>query len=334
METKMKKAISKILIIGLVLFSLSQPELTADAQSYSDIVNAYKLGVNLGFASFQLQAGEPAFGYARDALTLAKTAAESLKHNVPQLNPTTLEKITSQFTYGASANWGKVISDTIPVIVNLRGEYSGVLQQASKPLGAAYELGLDLSIAEAQATVGEPARGIVRSSLQNALSPAQGLGLPASELNGIIQQIDQGAPLDGIYGQITSLRGKYLGFCLAYKPVGSNTQPQVSFDALLAPDRDLANRGCRRNGVGYYACPTLIGYEACEVYRKSGKAKACSTTAEVVKQQAMDKDLFSVGCNRFLGRPDEFVCKTKKAVVACEAYRQKGQAKKCLLITQ
>ena len=44
----------------------------------------------------------------------------------------------------------------------------------------------------------------------------------------------------------------------------------------------------------------------------------------------MDRDLFSAGCNRFLNRPDEFTCKTPKALEACYIYLVKKQIKKCM----
>jgi hypothetical protein len=70
---------------------------------------------------------------------------------------------------------------------------------------------LDIAIAEGQATAGEDARGIVRSSLVNARSPAIALGVPRYELNKIIAQIDQGAAIADIYNQVAYLRGKYQG---------------------------------------------------------------------------------------------------------------------------
>ena len=97
------------------------------------------------------------------------------------------------------------------------------------------------------------------------------------------------------------------------------------------PDADLLRRGCTRPGLGSYNCPTIGGYEACEVYRKSGKVQACSTSADKQAQAAMDKDLFSVGCSRFLGRPDEFLCKTQKGLDLCETYYKNGKLKKCML---
>lgn len=108
----------------------------------------------------------------------------------------------------------------------------------------------------------------------------------------------------------------------------SNSAPRPNADT------DLLNRGCTRTGVGSYHCPTVGAYEACEAYKKSGKAQACATTADLSKQAAMDKELFSLGCTRLLGRPDEFLCKTQKSFDACEGYRKNGRTKRCLMAKQ
>jgi hypothetical protein len=101
------------------------------------------------------------------------------------------------------------------------------------------------------------------------------------------------------------------------------------------PDTYLLNRGCTRTGVGAYDCPTVGGYEACEVYRKDGRAKACTTPRKgLLQQAAKDKELFSLGCTRLLGRPDEYICKTQKSLDACETYRTNGKLKKCVMAKQ
>ena len=99
----------------------------------------------------------------------------------------------------------------------------------------------------------------------------------------------------------------------------------------LDPDADLLRRGCTRPGPGAYDCPTIGGYEACEIYRAQGKVKGpCSTPANLKIQASMEKLLFSVGCSRFLGRPDEFLCKTQKGLDLCESYHKNGKLKKCM----
>jgi hypothetical protein len=111
--------------------------------------------------------------------------------------------------------------------------------------------------------------------------------------------------------------------------------PHISVGpATTNADKDLLNRGCTREGVGVYNCPTVSSYAACESYRNSGGVKRCHTSADLEKQASMDKDLFSQGCKRFLGRPDEYLCQTKKSFDACEGYRKNGAAKKCLMAKQ
>ena len=108
--------------------------------------------------------------------------------------------------------------------------------------------------------------------------------------------------------------------------------PKVdSSGKAISPDADLLNRGCTRPSLGAYNCPTIGGYEACESYRSQGKIKGpCSTPANLKIQEAMDKLLFSVGCTRFLGRPDEFICKTPKGLDLCKTYKANKKVKNCV----
>jgi len=229
-------------------------------------------------------------------------------------------------------------------------------------MGQAYDLGVTIAIAEAQATAGEPARDIVRSSLQNSVSPAQGLGLPASELNAIIQQIDQGAPLDGIYGEITSLRGKYLGILSAYKlpTVAGPNAPGLSTvasakvtlskggTAIKAPaggstlnvKDQLFSLGCSQvtGKPGEISCPTVQGYETCQYYQRKGELKVthCSTTADLSAYANIEKDLTEQGCSNFLGRAGQYLCQTWKGAQTCEDYLKKkdGLVTRCVSVKQ
>ncbi|HKP46845.1 MAG TPA: hypothetical protein VJT50_09615 [Pyrinomonadaceae bacterium] len=116
------------------------------------------------------------------------------------------------------------------------------------------------------------------------------------------------------------------------KPAGPKIVP--GSNPTANPDTDLLKGGCTRTGVGSYNCPTVSGYEACQAYKKNGKVQACATNADLSKQAAMDKELFSLGCTRFLGRPDEFICKTQKSFDACEVHRKNASAKRCAMAKQ
>jgi len=39
--------------------------------------------------------------------------------------------------------------------------------------------------------------------------------------------------------------------------------------------------------------------------------------------------LFKLGCKRFLGRPDDYLCKTREAIFTCEAFKKDGKAGEC-----
>jgi uncharacterized protein DUF5648 len=96
------------------------------------------------------------------------------------------------------------------------------------------------------------------------------------------------------------------------------------------PDTVLLNLDCTRKAAGEYNCNTQRGYETCQSYQKGAAVKACFTTVNPRVQEAMDKLLFTVGCNRFIGRADEFTCKTKKGLDLCDTYRKNGKLKKCM----
>jgi len=329
----MKKTISKMLILCLALIALIPPGPSADAQAKSDASNAYGLGVNMGLASYQMSFGTYGHEYtlARDALMQAKDFAHQLKVSAPKLNVGGLDNLVSRLSPVAPQEE----VETLPSeIVTKRGEYSGTLWQASKQMGNAYDLGVAIAIGEGQATAGEAARGIVRTALVSAQAPAANLGLSTKEITGIIAQIDQGVALNGIHNQINYLSGKYQSLLSALQPVIPGPRIATGQGAPVDADTVLLKRGCTRTGVGSYKCPTVGAYEACESYRLSGKSKvtACSTSANEKVQAAMEKTLFSVGCSRFLGRAEEFMCKTQKSFDLCETYRKSGTAKKCLLM--
>lgn len=104
--------------------------------------------------------------------------------------------------------------------------------------------------------------------------------------------------------------------------------------APINPDTYLLNHGCTRSGPGSYSCSTVSAYETCNGYKKGGKVKGCTTTADLAAQAAMDKELFSLGCTRLAGRPDEFICKTPQSFKACGAYHDKRQVKQCVMTKQ
>ena len=322
----MKKTICKMLILCLALIALIHPGPRADAHAKTDASNAYGLGVNIGLASYQMSFNQYGNEYtlAIDALKQAKAFANQLKASAPALNVAALDNLIS----GTSHEEMMALPSGI---VTLRGEYSGTLRQASKQLGNAYDLGVAIAIAEGQATGGEAARGIVRTALVSAQAPAANLGLSTKEITGIIAQIDQGAALNGIHNQINYVSGKYQSLLSALQPVIPGPKIVTGKGAPVDADTVLLKRGCTRPGPGAYSCPTIAAYEACESYRQQGMVKACKTSANERVQAAMDKLLFSVGCSRFLGRADEFLCQTQKGVDLCETYHKNGKLKKCML---
>jgi hypothetical protein len=297
------------------------------AQATSDASNAYGFGVSMGFASFQAGDSKKDWYLVYNALVQARKFADLLKAIAPGLNAAPLSEMGAQLKSSKTTE-----QELAPRIVTALGEFQQILLQVSKPLGNAYLLGVAISIAEAQATAGEQARGIVRSSLINAQSPATNLGVPTTEINGIIAQIDQGVGLISIYGQIGNLRGKYQSLLSAITHVVNNGPKISTKSPSVSPDSVLLKLECTRPAVDEYKCPTQRAYETCQSYLQKGSVKVCTTTVNVLVQASIDKMLFSVGCTRFLGRADEFMCKTQRGLDLCETYHKNGKLKKCVMV--
>jgi hypothetical protein len=121
---------------------------------------------------------------------------------------------------------------------------------------------------------------------------------------------------------------------VSMEPTASVPKIDTSHNVAANPDTILLNLGCVRTAVGEYKCETQRGYETCQIYKQQGSVKACSTTVNPLIQASIDKQLFSLGCNRLLGRADEFLCKTQKGLDLCETYRKNGKLKKCLMAKQ
>ncbi len=109
----------------------------------------------------------------------------------------------------ANENYVNYVKGMNDDIVALRTSYSVKLSRASADLANAYNLGVNLAIAEGQTTAGEPARQIVYASLINARTAAQALKLDMSELNVCIELTNGRTPLEEVRNRIQSVRTTY-----------------------------------------------------------------------------------------------------------------------------
>ncbi|MEO6333885.1 MAG: hypothetical protein ABIO91_02790 [Pyrinomonadaceae bacterium] len=111
----------------------------------------------------------------------------------------------------------------------------------------------------------------------------------------------------------------------------SKPKIKVSGSPPKSPDIVLLNNGCNRiaGTVGGYDCSTAAGYSICLSYKDNGKLQTCNTSLDWAAVGKISDDLFTLGCKRFLGRPDEFLCVTKRGFDACEVYREHRKVKKC-----
>ncbi|MCA1636125.1 MAG: hypothetical protein LC785_16145 [Acidobacteria bacterium] len=107
---------------------------------------------------------------------------------------------------------------------------------------------------------------------------------------------------------------------------------KVSTTPPKPPDTVLLNNGCNRvaGTPGGYDCSTAQGYSMCLSYKSNGTVKTCKASFDLAAVQKVSDDLFAVGCKRFLGRPDEFLCIVQRGFDACEVQRTLGKVKRCL----
>lgn len=115
----------------------------------------------------------------------------------------------------------------------------------------------------------------------------------------------------------------------------SNSPPKPKIKVSTAPPKSpdvvLLNNGCNRvaGTLGAYDCSAATGYSMCLSYKNSGQVKSCKASFDLAAVQKVSDDLFAVGCKRFLGRPDDFLCITQRGFDACEVYRKQGKVKMC-----
>jgi len=188
---------------------------------------AYALGLNMGFASFHASValGETekpggrigrmggSFNLSNGALKDALKHASSINESGIVLD---LEKLKYYSTFTLSWEFDSdpsIFKSTIlPFyndVVSIRESFTAVLARSSENLTNAYTLGVNIAIAEGQATVGEAARQVVYICLTNAKTYAQSLNLNLTTLNECILLAGGTTPMADIYAKIVSLRSSY-----------------------------------------------------------------------------------------------------------------------------
>ena len=196
----------------------------AQAQSPSSVRgNAFALGVHMGFASFALHEAdrEPerdALGFeifasrqsrerwcsrAKSEMTSAGTNVAGVNSYLASASP---ENRLSAPDISAA---GDLTCPAEQFVVNLRGGYSATLARGPADLANAYNLGVNIGIAEIQASVGEPARQIVIASLSNARGQVSALGLNAQPLEDAFNLAISNASMTVVHERVLSARTTY-----------------------------------------------------------------------------------------------------------------------------
>jgi hypothetical protein len=123
-----------------------------------------------------------------------------------------LYKKHKEWSFGDNAeSYNAAVQEEYNGIVSLREGYTAQLSKYSgmSNLVHAYTIGVNIAIAEGQATAGEAARQIVYACLVNAKSEAQILNLDVGPLNECINLINATTPIAEIYSRIVSMRSTY-----------------------------------------------------------------------------------------------------------------------------
>ena len=195
-----------ILAAAVVPGSLSAQSILVDARTFA-------LGVNAGFASTQIHEPTNWYCYQKDnvrgcsssqSYLLFQKAIKDANELVAQLNGQGLQ-------VDPQLDWVK--ADTYPprpvVVEAWRTATQVKLTKQSERIGQLYALGINIGIAEAQASLGESRRHIVYLSLQNALTGAKGLGLDVAGLDEAILLTNGPTPMADIHNKIVLIRAAY-----------------------------------------------------------------------------------------------------------------------------
>ncbi len=217
---RVKTIASYAILVGLLALSASGLHAQTLAQKKPE---AYALGVSLGFASFQMQVASnqkvgnhpgywEALGSLSRAVDFARSisAAKDAPANLP--DPTRLDgmvKSGRNTLEQTDENQLSTARSQYEEIVAFRSSYAAILSKTSADLTNAYNLGVNLAIAETQTTAGEPARTIVYQSLTNARTAAQALKLDLAELNVCIEMAGGNTSLEETRKRISSVRTTY-----------------------------------------------------------------------------------------------------------------------------
>lgn len=180
--------------------------------------NAFDFGLQVGYASFQSLV--PHFDASKRcliALNHARRAARKMNPVVPRLPIMEIKALIERYGYPTSVGrWNKSQAVLNGKIIEIRTRIGQILQQENQYLYAAYGLGANLAIAEAQFTEGKPPPRVVRTGLANARQMAVLLGLDVSSIDGVIAAIDSSRPLEGYYPDLVAIRE---GFSAALRAV-------------------------------------------------------------------------------------------------------------------
>ncbi len=189
----------------------------------------YILGVHMGLASFQasVAVGEKSntsiisnARYFTDIAMKDGIAMINQINTTANYHPLFLEIEGLQNLYKKHSQWS-FDNDAESYHTAVQQEYNGIVAvregytaQLSKYTGLsnlvhAYVMGVNIAIAEGQATAGEAARQIVYASLVNAKAEAQALHLDLGPLNECINLINATTPIAEIYTKIVSTRSTY-----------------------------------------------------------------------------------------------------------------------------
>ena len=218
----------RILSIALSFFFFST-SIKLAAQSNGQL---YTLGVQMGLACTQASIAistesnrgsidGPAFKLAMEALkgALITTKAINTAYNGPTLfldfHPlaglVNSSSNNTQPKIDISLN-KKILENFYSRTLSVRNSYTKELAELHKDAISqlhAYLLGVNLAIAEAQASVGEAARQIVSASLAVAKNEAQVLSLDTSRLDECIALLKGTTAIQTVYTKISAIRVSY-----------------------------------------------------------------------------------------------------------------------------
>ena len=200
----------KALHVGIFAAATTMFPASLAAQSDRAKAQTFALGVNAGLASTQIH--EP-FDFRSDGRggCTYRYPLVLFKQAITDSRTLAADLIAQGVQVDSPPDWAKFcVRPPEPIEVEAWRTATQVkLNKQSAASGAIFALGINIGIAEAQASLGESRRHIVFLALNNALTGAKAVGMDTAELNETLLLVNGTTPMADIHNKLVLIRTTY-----------------------------------------------------------------------------------------------------------------------------